>query len=84
VFFDSLALNVGRNAAACLLTGMGADGAAGLLKLRVHGGRTFAQNRETCVVWGMPAAAEALGAVQNCIALDAIPAALAEWAEANS
>ena len=80
VFFESLARNAGSSAAGCILTGMGADGAAGLLKLRSHGGRTIAQNRETSVVWGMPAAAEALGAVQSCIALEAIPAALIEWA----
>lgn len=80
VFFESLARNAGSSAAACLLTGMGADGAAGMLKLRSHGGRTIAQNKESSVVWGMPGAAEALGAVQSCIPLEAIPAALIEWA----
>ncbi|MET0390711.1 MAG: chemotaxis response regulator protein-glutamate methylesterase [Polyangiales bacterium] len=83
VFFDSLARHVGKSAAACLMTGMGADGAAGLLRLRSHGGRTFAQNRETSVVWGMPAAAEALGAVQTCLALETIPSALIEWASST-
>lgn len=84
VFFGSLATHVGRNAAACLLTGMGADGAAGLLRLRLQGGRTLAQNRETSVVWGMPAAAQALGAADSIIALEAIPAALVEWAAAKT
>jgi two-component system chemotaxis response regulator CheB len=68
-----LARHAGSSAAACILTGMGTDGAAGLLKLRSHGGRTIAQNRESSVVWGMPGAADVLGAAQSCIALEATP-----------
>ena len=79
VFLESLAKHVTRNAAACLLTGMGADGAQGLLQLRKQGGRTFAQNRETCTVWGMPAAAHALGAAERMVPLEGIPAALIDW-----
>jgi two-component system chemotaxis response regulator CheB len=80
VFFESLAKHAMGNAAACLMTGMGADGAQGLLRLRLQGGRTFAQNRETSVVWGMPAAAQALGAADRMVPLENIPAALIDWA----
>ncbi len=76
VFFRSLAHHAGSNATACLLTGMGADGAEGLLALRAAGGRTFAQDRETCAVWGMPAAAQQLGAAERMIALHDVPATL--------
>jgi two-component system chemotaxis response regulator CheB len=76
VFFSSLARYVGRNASACLMTGMGADGARGLLELRLAGGKTFAQDQETCAVWGMPAAAVELGAAERQVALQDIPAAL--------
>lgn len=73
MLFESLARAAGRNATACLLTGMGQDGAKGLLALRHAGGRTFAQDRETCAVWGMPAAACEIGAAERVLALEAIP-----------
>jgi two-component system chemotaxis response regulator CheB len=76
VFFRSLARNVGPNAAACLLTGMGSDGAQGLLALRLSGGRAFAQDRDTCAVWGMPAAAAELGACEKALPLQDVPSAL--------
>lgn len=63
--FDSVADAAGHQAVAVLLTGMGADGARGMLKLRRAGGRTFAQNRESCVVYGMPKVAADLGAVEE-------------------
>lgn len=63
---------------AVILTGMGKDGAEGMLALRKAGAYTFAQNRESCVVFGMPKEAIALGAVEEVIPLDAIaPAVLA-------
>ncbi len=55
---------------ATLLTGMGKDGAEGLLQLRQRGARTFAQNEESCVVYGMPRAANELGAAERMIPLD--------------
>lgn len=76
VFFHSLAHHVGRNASACLLTGMGDDGAKGLLAMRMAGGRTSAQDRETSAVWGMPAAAQQLGAAERLVPLVDIPATL--------
>jgi two-component system, chemotaxis family, response regulator WspF len=62
VLFESLASNWPQPGYAALLTGMGKDGAEGLLKLRVAGWTTFAQNQETCSVFGMPDAAIKLGA----------------------
>ncbi|MCL4395462.1 MAG: chemotaxis response regulator protein-glutamate methylesterase [Chloroflexi bacterium] len=73
VLFRSVAAGVGRNAAAALLTGMGEDGAVGLLEIRRAGGRTFAQDEQTSVVFGMPAAAWQKGAAEELVPLDSIP-----------
>ncbi len=54
VLFESVATEYGGSAAACLLTGMGRDGAAGLLKIRQAGGVTIAQDEATSMVYGMP------------------------------
>jgi two-component system, chemotaxis family, protein-glutamate methylesterase/glutaminase len=62
--FESVADYAGSNAVGVILTGMGADGAAGLLKMREAGARTFAQDEETSVVWGMPGEAVKLGAAE--------------------
>lgn len=78
VFFSSLARSVGRNAAACLLTGMGNDGAAGLKEMLQAGGHTFAQDQATCAVWGMPAAAVEIGAAQRLVPLQDVPRALVQ------
>ncbi|MBW4330428.1 chemotaxis response regulator protein-glutamate methylesterase [Stakelama sp. CBK3Z-3] len=59
----------GAPSVGALLTGMGADGAQGLLEMRQAGAPTFGQTRESCVVWGMPRAALELGAVQSEISL---------------
>ncbi|AXK73509.1 chemotaxis response regulator protein-glutamate methylesterase [Lysobacter sp. TY2-98] len=69
VLFDSVAAHAGRNAAGALLTGMGEDGARGLLKLRDAGAATIAQDQATSVVWGMPGAAVARGAAQDVVPL---------------
>lgn len=76
VLFHSIAREVGRNAAAAVLTGMGKDGAAGLLAIRQAGGRTFAQDKASCVVFGMPNAAQELGGVEQMLALETIPSQL--------
>ena len=78
LFFSLAACGAASVTAACVLTGMGADGAKGLLMLRVQGARTYGQDRATCAVWGMPAAVEALGAAQRFLPLDDVPAALLE------
>ncbi|WBO20714.1 protein-glutamate methylesterase/protein-glutamine glutaminase [Sphingomonas abietis] len=70
--FGSVAKAVGGSAVAALLTGMGGDGALGLKAMRDAGALTVAQNEETCVVYGMPAAAKALGAVGLELPLDRI------------
>jgi len=62
VLFDSVALNAGVNAVGVLLTGMGRDGAAGLLKMRQAGAFTFAQDEASCIVFGMPREAIVMGA----------------------
>ncbi len=84
VFFRSVARHVGSNAAACLLTGMGADGAEGLLEIRRAGGRTFAQDRQSCAVWGMPAAAVEIGAVEASVPLSEIPQKLVAAARSRA
>jgi len=76
VLFSSVAREAGRNAVAALLTGMGADGASGLLEIRRAGGRTFAQDEASCVVYGMPKEAVRLGAADEVVSLDAMPKAL--------
>jgi two-component system, chemotaxis family, protein-glutamate methylesterase/glutaminase len=72
VLFDSVAELAGRNAVGVILTGMGRDGAAGLLKMRHAGARTIGQNEKTCVVYGMPRVAHELGAVDQQLPLNAI------------
>ncbi|AWI55968.1 hypothetical protein AB395_0000286 [Sinorhizobium fredii CCBAU 45436] len=72
VLFDSVAELAGRNAIGVILTGMGRDGAAGLLKMRNAGARTFGQNEKTCVVYGMPRVAHELGAVEMQLPLGSI------------
>lgn len=72
VLFESVAKNVGHNAVAMLLTGMGADGAAGLLTVRQSGATTIVQDKETSVVWGMPGEAFKRGAACEVLPLSKI------------
>jgi two-component system chemotaxis response regulator CheB len=76
VLFESLAKELGGETAACLLTGMGRDGAAGLLALRHAGALTIAQDEASSVVFGMPGEAVEMGAVDRVLPLDQIAAAL--------
>ena len=73
VLFHSVARYVGKNAVAALLTGMGRDGAEGLMAIKKAGGRTIAQSPETCVVYGMPKMAWEMGAAQEQLPLEKIP-----------
>jgi len=70
--FDSVATQVGRNAIGVLLTGMGKDGATGLLHMKQQGAFTLCQNEESCIVFGMPKAAIDLGAASEICALNDI------------
>jgi len=72
LLFKSAARCAGRSAVGVLLTGMGKDGARGLLELRKAGGSTMAQDEATCVVYGMPREAAALDAAQQIVALPRI------------
>lgn len=76
VLFRSAARAGARDVIAVILTGMGKDGAAGMAELRRAGAYTFAQNRESCVVFGMPKEAIALGAVDEVVSLDAMAGAV--------
>ncbi len=72
VLFKSVARHAGCNALGVLLTGMGADGAVGLLDMRRRGAFTVAQDEESCVVFGMPRAAIEKDAVDRVVGLDDI------------
>jgi two-component system chemotaxis response regulator CheB len=80
VLFESLALDCGARTAACLLTGMGRDGAMGLLRIRQAGGLTIAQDEATSVIYGMPREAVALGAARMVLGLDEIARTMAALA----
>jgi two-component system, chemotaxis family, protein-glutamate methylesterase/glutaminase len=82
--FESVARELGDQAVGCLLTGMGADGAAGLLAMRRAGAYTIAQDEETSVVFGMPREAIMRGAATRIAGLDAIGPALTQLAGRTS
>ena len=69
MLFHSAAKYAGSNAIGVILTGMGKDGAAGMLAMRQAGAYNFAQNEVSCVVFGMPKEAIAIGAVEETVAL---------------
>ena len=72
VLFDSMAQNLGAKSVAVLLTGMGDDGATGMLNVKKSGGYTIAQHASNCVMYGMPKAAINLNAAVSIIPLDQI------------
>ena len=72
VLFDSVAHNLGPNAVGVLLTGMGADGAKGMLNMKNAGARTICQDEASSVVWGMPGEAVKLGAADHVVPLDKV------------
>jgi len=73
VLFESVANECGSNALGIILTGMGYDGARGLLKMRRKGARTIGQDEKSSVVYGMPKVAYETGAVEKQVSLDNIP-----------
>ena len=78
--FESVAQAAGANASAALLTGMGDDGARGLLQAREAQADTIAQDEASCVVYGMPKEAVRLGAARRVLPLEAVAAAIVEFA----
>jgi two-component system response regulator WspF len=76
VFFASVARNWPRPGVAALLTGMGRDGAVGLLKLRRQDWRTIAQDESSSVVWGMPKAAAEIGAAEQVLPISRVAEAI--------
>jgi two-component system chemotaxis response regulator CheB len=78
VLFSSCAKHLGKNAVGVPLTGMGADGAKGMLEMKEARAFTIAQDEATCVVFGMPREAILLGAVDQVLPLGRIPAALVQ------
>jgi two-component system, chemotaxis family, protein-glutamate methylesterase/glutaminase len=72
VLFRSVAKSAGPNALGVIMTGMGDDGAAGLLEMRNAGAATLAQDEESCVVFGMPKEAIKRGGVQRSVALQGV------------
>ena len=74
--FKSVARFAGKNAIGVIMTGMGRDGAEGLLRLRKSGVLTIAQSAETCAVYGMPKAAAELKAADKILPIDSIAEAI--------
>lgn len=83
VLFESLACEMGADVAACLLTGIGRDGAEGLLATRQAGGMTLAQDEATSIVFGMPREAILRGAAAKVLPLDEFAPALVALARTD-
>lgn len=79
VLFRSVANTVKGDAVGIILTGMGQDGAYGLLEMRKAGAYTIGQNKESCVVYGMPMVAQNIGAVAIQAACESIPNVLVNF-----
>jgi two-component system chemotaxis response regulator CheB len=83
VLFRSAAQHAGRNALGIIMTGMGDDGARGLLEMHKLGAATRAQDEDSCVVFGMPKEAIACGAVDKVVSLGQIPKEIMLWQDAR-
>ncbi len=79
VLFRSAALNAGKNAVGVILTGMGKDGAAGMLEMKNAGAYNLAQDEASCVVFGMPKEAIAIGATHDVAPLHELPGRVLEF-----
>ena len=80
VLFDSVAQYAGSNAVGAILTGMGDDGAKGMLNMRKNGAHTIAQDEASSVVFGMPKAAIDIGAAEKVVPLSGVTQALFSFA----
>lgn len=76
VLFRSAAATAGSHTLGVLLTGMGSDGALGMQAIRQAGGINLSEHEDSCIVYGMPRAAEHLGVVDQCVMLDDMPQAI--------
>lgn len=83
VLFRSTARYAGRNAIGVIMTGMGGDGASGLLEMKEAGAVTIAQDEKSCVVFGMPNEAIKLGAVKSILPLDHIAASVLKLSKSD-
>lgn len=81
MLFKSVGRYAGRNAIGVIMTGMGNDGADGMKEMKAGGAYTIAQDEASCVVFGMPKEAIALGCVDSVISLDRIPSKILEIAQ---
>jgi len=81
VLFNSVAKSVGINATGVILTGMGSDGAKGMLAMKEQGAHTIGQDEESCVVYGMPKVAYEIGAVDEVLPLHKIADAIVAHAK---
>ncbi len=81
VMFNSVAKYAGANAVGAILTGMGNDGAAGLLNMRENGAHTIAQDEASCVVFGMPKEAIECNAAEKIIPLSKIAKTMIDFAQ---
>lgn len=84
VLFESAATHAGKNAIGIIMTGMGKDGAVGMLRMKEAGAYNFAQNEESCVVYGMPREAVAHGGVQEIAHLKDLPKLVLNYLATNS
>ncbi|MCG8612337.1 MAG: chemotaxis response regulator protein-glutamate methylesterase [Pseudomonadales bacterium] len=81
VLFRSVARYAGKNAMGIIMTGMGSDGAAGLLEMKQAGARTLAQDEQSCVVFGMPKEAIKKGGVEETVSLESLPELIMQYSE---
>ncbi|MDM7996898.1 MAG: chemotaxis response regulator protein-glutamate methylesterase [Acidobacteriota bacterium] len=84
VLFQSVAVNSGQNAIGVILTGMGADGAKGMLAMHQQGAHTIAQDEKSCVIFGMPKEAIEMGGVDEVLPLSKITAAILNRVSSSS
>ena len=84
VLFQSVARVAGSHALGMLLTGMGKDGAGGLLEIKKAGGQTLVQDRDSSVIFGMPAEAIRMGAAQKILPIDDIAGEILRFSEIHS
>lgn len=79
VMFDAVAETVGKNAIGVILTGMGKDGAQGMLRMKQAGGKTIAQDQASSVVWGMPRVAVEMDAALSVLDLKKVPKQICQF-----